>query len=198
MPPGLDTTHDTKQGYIDRLYDLAADNCLKLEGESLCPGGDQNTELIVHGHWLSPQQASVRYEPPTAEEFAEWRDAYIAAWHDLAAGRRQAPPEYTRPGQYLLLGESGQPGVHVSNNVHNNRRSPTVSPDTPPPPADSEDSAPDTPQWQDGGRSDGSTTSDDQYMQTPEGYFRRKAQPDGTHKCYFTGHDGSYVIYENC
>ena len=39
---------------------------------------------------------------------------------------------------------------------------------------------------------------DDEYVQVPDGYVRRKLHPDGTTRCYFNGSDGSLYNYGEC
>lgn len=190
--PELNTSYGSRSSYIRRLVQAAVDACLDA-GAGTCSSTSQTGASPLQAEWLD---ADLPMGNATEDQVATWAQETIQRWHHEALYKSLPDP---LPARYYVY----QPAV-VPQDADPSPRTPPAVPSARPLAATAEEepngnlpaSAP--LEWQRGGLSDGTLTTDDQYLITPAGYYRRKLHSDGTWYCYFNGNDGSLANLGAC
>lgn len=190
LAEGVDETYETREAYIGRLKQVAADNCRTVAPTLGFDVTDCDADE-VRLSYLDPRRTNGQFSAEGARDeavFEQWAIFRINGWHS-SAGRAARGSVLTTPYYVYKVAIRSQATLAAISSGQQPARKPP--PATPPatPPAGAV--------WQDGGTSSG-TTSDDQYTYNDDGYFRRKMQSDGTYRCYFNGYDGSLANLGEC
>ena len=192
LPP-VDETYDTRDNYIQRLYDDMIAGCLERPGggggsANSCTTGSTRT---VYGHYLYSHLSrdSLLINGQESELLIMlWADIKVNEWGNQERyDQDDLPPT---AGSYYVYRPTVEPQP-----PQEDRDPPPRSPDTPPASLPSESSYRNTHQDNQQGWDDNEA---DQYRYDGDGYYRRKQQGDGSFKCYFNGYDGSLANLGEC
>ena len=191
LPP-VDETYDTRENYIQRLYDDMIAGCLERPG-----GGNPTTASCtdptrtVYGHYLYSHLSrnSLLIDGQESELLVMlWTDIKVNEWGNQERYEQDDLPPTT--GSYYVYRPTVEPQPPQADREPP-QRSTARPPASLPPESSFEDTHEDNQQgWDD--------NEDDQYRYDGDGYYRRKKQGDGTFKCYFNGYDGSLANLGEC
>ena len=185
LPP-IDETYDTRENYIQQLYDDMIAGCNERITGSTARCRNPISPVVT-GYLYS-------YLPTgTAGKLAgQESKLLVLLWADIKVNEWGNQERYAQDdlppagGSYYVYRPTVEPQPPQAD-----REPPQKSPDTLPAELPPETSFEDNQQsWDD--------NEDDQYRYNEDGYYRRKKQGDGTFKCYFNGYDGSLANLGEC
>ena len=190
LPP-VDETYDTRENYIQRLYDDMIAACIERRAGSSTAGCRNSESPVRLGYLYSqlPIDSASRLRGQEGELLLLlWAEIKVNEWGNQERYEQDDLPPTA--GSYYVYRPTVEPQPPQAD-----REPPQESPATPPASLPSESSFEDTHEDNQQGWDD---DEDDQYRYDGDGYYRRKKQGDGTFKCYFNGYDGSLANLGEC
>ena len=192
LPP-INETYDTRENYIQRLYDDMIAGCNeRLTATGSSTAGCRNPQSPVRTGYLYshlPIDSASKLRGQEGELLLLlWADIKINEWGNQERYDQDDLPPVA--GSYYVYRPTVEPQP-----PQEDRDPPQRSPDRPPASLPSESSYRNTHQDNQQGWDDNQA---DQYRYDGDGYYRRKQQGDGSFKCYFNGYDGSLANLGEC
>ena len=192
LPP-IDETYDTRENYIQRLYDDMIAVCnARRAGNSLtaCHNPISRIKLgyLYEGLPISGSDSALTNGQESELLILLWADIKVNEWGNQERYEQDNLPPTA--GSYYVYRPTIEPQPPQAD-----REPPQRSPARPPASLPSESSFEDTHEDNQQGWDDSQA---DQYRYDGDGYYRRKKQGDGTFKCYFNGYDGSLANLGEC